>query len=180
VRSAGIPADSWYQDPTEGGGVLFGDVCHFIDLAIHFAQSPPVEVHALATPDPGRREEAWSIQMRFLNGGIATVHYTCGSQEGLERESVELLGGGRSARLSGFRRLELRGGGAPRTQRRLQPDLGQRAMLERMIAQFRGGPGAPDETDSFVLAARAVLAAQRSIRERRVVVLDPRFPFQAS
>ena len=180
VRTAGIPADSWYQDATEGGGVLFGDACHFIDLAIWFAQSRPIEVHALATPDPGRREEAWAIQLRFANGGLATVRYTCGSEAGLERESLEILGGGRSARLAGFRRLELRGGGGDRRESRLQPDLGQRAMLERMVAQFRGGPGAPDDTDSFVVSARALLAAHRSIRERRVVTLDPRFPFTAT
>ncbi len=177
VRSAGIPADSWYQDPIEGGGVLFGDACHFIDLAIWFARSLPVEVHALATPDPGRREEAWAVQMRFASGGLASVNYTCGSQQGLERESVELLGGGRSARLAGFRRLALRGGGAPRQASRLQPDLGQRDMLERMFAQFRRAPGAADETDSFVVAAQALLAAQRSIRERRVVLMDTHFPY---
>ncbi len=177
VRSAGIPADSWYQDPVEGGGVLFGDACHFIDLAIWFARSLPVEVQALATPDPGRREEAWAIQLRFASGGLASVVYTCGSQEGFERESVDILGGGRSARLSGFRRLELRGGGAPRRTSKLQPDLGQRDMLERMFAQFRRAAGAVDETDSFVVAAQVLLAAQRSIRERRVVLMDTQFPY---
>ena len=47
IRKASMPADSWYQDPAEGGGMLFGDVCHFIDLAIWFQQSLPLEVHAL-------------------------------------------------------------------------------------------------------------------------------------
>src|SRR5262249_42155195 len=68
VRAAGVPADSWYQDPAEGGGVLFGDVCHFIDLAIWLAASLPVEVSAFATPDPGRREESWAITLRFASG----------------------------------------------------------------------------------------------------------------
>ncbi|HTR96643.1 MAG TPA: bi-domain-containing oxidoreductase [Candidatus Acidoferrales bacterium] len=179
VRSAGVPADSWYQDPVEGGGVLFGDVCHFIDLAIRFSASLPVEVHAIATPDPGHREESWAIQMRMANGGLATVRYTCGAQDGLVRESAVVLGGGRSAQLSGFRSLVLRGGGRKRRARTLEPDLGQAAMLERMLAQFRRTPGAVDETDSFVVAARALLAAQRSIRERRVVTLATRFPFEA-
>jgi len=176
VRSAGVPADSWYQDPAEGGGVLFGDVCHFIDLAIWFSRSLPAEVHAVATPDPGHREESWAITLRFANGGVGVVHYTCGSQEGWERETVDVLGGGRSAHLSGFRQLVLRGGRQRRVAK-LQPDLGQRAMLERMLAQFQRAPGAVDETDSFVIAAQALLAAQRSIRERRVVALGTRFPY---
>jgi predicted dehydrogenase len=176
VRSAGVPADSWYQDPAEGGGVLFGDACHFIDLALWFSQSLPVEVHAVATPDPGHREESWAITLRFASGGIAVVHYTCGSQQGWERETVDVLGGGRSARLSGFRRLVLRGG-KERSVVKLQPDLGQKAMLGRMLKQFQRAPGAADETDSFVIAAQALLAVQRSIRESRVVGLGTRFPF---
>ena len=176
VRAAGVPADSWYQDKTEGGGVLFGDVCHFIDPAIHFAQSLPVEVSAFATPDPARQEESWAVSLQFANGGLGVVHYVCGSQQGWERETIDILGGGRSAQISGFRRLVLRGGRGGGT-RQLQPDFGQKAMLEAMVAQFSGAPGALDYTESFLVSAQALLAAQRSIAERRVVRIEPRFPF---
>jgi predicted dehydrogenase/threonine dehydrogenase-like Zn-dependent dehydrogenase len=178
VRSAGVPADSWYQDPAEGGGILFGDVCHFIDLAIWFQQSSPVEVHALATPDPGHRDESWAIQIRFANGGLGTVHYVCGSQEGFERETIDILGGGRSARIAGFRTLTLRGGTGAGRRGRMQPDLGQKAMLETMAAQFRRDEGAADLTESFVQSAQTLLAAQRSIQERRVVLMDTSFPYR--
>jgi predicted dehydrogenase len=177
VRSAGVPADSWYQDSHEGGGVLFGDVCHYIDLAIVLSQSLPVEVSAFATADPGHREESWAITLRFSSGGIGVVHYTCGNQQGLEGETIEVLGGGRSATITGFRRLVLRGGPGGGS-RRLQPDRGQKAMLEAMIAQFRGAPGAIDHTESFLMSAQALLAAQRSILERRIVTMEPRFPYR--
>ena len=176
VRAASVPADSWIQDKVEGGGILFGDVCHFIDLAIYFAQSLPVEVSAFATPDPGHRDESWAITLRFANGGLGIVQYVCGSQKGLERESIAILGGGRSAQIIGFRRLILRGG-LGGGMRQLQPDLGQKAMLQAMIAQFSGAPGAVDYTESFLVSAQALLAAQRSIVERRMVTMEPRFPF---
>jgi predicted dehydrogenase len=179
VRSAGVPADSWYQDKTEGGGLLFGDVCHFIDLAIFFARSLPVEVSAFATPDPARQEESWAVTLHFANGGLGVVHYVCGSQQGLERESVDILGGGRSAQIAGFRRLTLRGGRGG-GMRQLQPDLGQRAMLQAMVAQFSGAPGATDYSESFLVSAQAVIAAQRAIAERRVVKIEARFPFAIS
>lgn len=177
VRSAGVPADSWYQDEVEGGGILFGDVCHFIDLAIYFAQSLPIEVSAFATPDAARREESWAITLRFANGGLGVVHYVCGSQEGLERETIDILGGGRSARIIGFRRLVLRGGPGG-GMRQFQPDLGQKAMLQAMVAQFSGANGALDYTESFLVSAQALLAAKRSMTERRIVTLEPRFPFR--
>ena len=176
VRSASVPADSWIQDKVEGGGILFGDACHFIDLAIYFAQSLPVEVSAFATPDPGHRDESWAITLRFANGGLGVVHYVCGSQKGLERETIAILGGGRSAQIIGFRRLILRGG-LGGGMRQLQPELGQKAMLQAMVAQFSGAPGAVDYTESFLVSAQALLAAQRSIAERRIVMMEPRLPF---
>jgi predicted dehydrogenase len=176
VRAPGVPAGSWYQDSVEGGGLLFGDVCHYIDLVIWFAQSLPLEVSAFATPDPGRREESWAIALRFANGGLGVVHYVCGAVNGWEHDTVDILGGGRSARISGFRRLVLRGG-AGGGLRRFQPDLGQKAMLEAMLAQFSGAPGAPDYTESFLASAQALLAVHRSIAERRVVTIEPHFPF---
>ncbi|MEO8009170.1 MAG: Gfo/Idh/MocA family oxidoreductase, partial [Betaproteobacteria bacterium] len=176
VRSAGVPADSWYQDNVEGGGVLLGDVCHYIDLVSYFAQSLPVEVSAFATPDPAHRAESWAITLRFANGGLGVVHYTCGSQKGLVGESVDIVGGGRSAQILDFRRLCLHGGPGGGL-RRLQPDRGQAAMLHAMVAQFAGALGATDYTESFLATAQALLAAQRSIRERRIVTMEPRFPF---
>lgn len=176
VRAAAVPADSWYQDPVEGGGILFGDVCHYIDLAIYFAQSLPVEVCAFATSDRAHREESWAITLRFANGGLGVVHYVCGSRQG-HPETIEMRGGGRAARIVGFRRLVL-DGGAGSGMRRLQPDLGQPAMLRAMVAQFSGAPGAADYTESFLVSAQALLAASRSIAQRRIVTLEPRFPFR--
>jgi predicted dehydrogenase/NADPH:quinone reductase-like Zn-dependent oxidoreductase len=176
VRSASVPADSWYQDKVEGGGILFGDVCHYIDLVIYLAQSLPVEVSAFATPDPGHREESWAITLHFASGGIGVVHYVCGSEKGWERETIDVLGGRRSAQIVGFRRLVLRGG-LGGGMRQFQADLGQKSMLEAMVAQFSRAHGAVDYSESFLASARALLAAQRSITERRVVKMEPRFPF---
>jgi predicted dehydrogenase len=176
VRSTAVPADSWYQDPIEGGGVLFGDVCHFIDLCIWLQQSLPTEVSAFATPDPSHREESWAVTLRFVNGGLGVVHYVCGSQKGWDRETVDIMGGARSARISGFRRLMLNGS-QRRGKQLLQPDMGQKPMLEAMVAQFSRKAGASDHTESFLVSAQALLAARRSIAERRMVTIEPRFPF---
>jgi polar amino acid transport system substrate-binding protein len=115
--------------------------------------------------------------MRFASGGTGIVHYVCGSQEGWERESIDVLGGSRSARLIGFRELKLRGGDTDKRAVRVQPDAGQKAMLEAMMAQFRRSAGAEDYTESFVLSAQALLAVKRSLAERRVVTIETRFPF---
>jgi hypothetical protein len=71
-------------------------------------------------------------------------------------------------------------GGSGGGMRRFQPDRGQKAMLQAMVAQFSGTPGTTDWTESFLASAQALLAAQRSIAERRIVTVEARFPFSIS
>src|SRR5258708_17261846 len=104
-----------------------------MDCGTHLGKSRRVGIRASATADPAHHEESWAITLRFANGGLGVVHYTCGSQKGLDGESIEILGGGRSARITGFRRLVLRGGRGG-GMRRLWPDRGQKAMPKAMGA----------------------------------------------
>ena len=53
----------------------------------------------------------------------------------------------------------------------------EKGMLGAMVAQFERAPGAVDHTENFVVAAQALLAVQLSIQERRVVPVEPEFPF---
>ncbi len=178
VYATAPPPDSWYQDDAEGGGLLFGDVCHFIDLAIFFAESLPTGIHALATHDPLHRHDSWTIQIQFANGSLASIRYICGSQLDYERETIDISGGGRSAHLVGFRRLTLYAGSRKKVVRLAQPDLGQKPMLEAMRAQFQETTASEDSTGSFILSTQALLAVRRSIQQRQVVALESRFPFQ--
>jgi predicted dehydrogenase/threonine dehydrogenase-like Zn-dependent dehydrogenase len=178
VHAGSVPADSWYQDSEQGGGLLFGDVCHFIDLATWLADSRPVQVQAFATADVSHREESWAVQMRYSSGGIATVHYVCGSSERYEHDLVEVVGGGRAARMIDFASLKLLGGKGNKSTKRLQRDVGQKAMLEAMVKQFSRIPGTEDQTDSFIIAGQSLLAAQQSIIESRVITLEDHFPYR--
>jgi hypothetical protein len=105
------------------------------------------------------------------------VNYVCGNQQGWERETIDILGGGKSARIFGFRNLTLNGAGRSRKSSSLQPELGQKAMLDAMIAQFSRAKGAIDHTESFIVATQALLATHRSIQEQRVVLMNTHFPY---
>ena len=73
--------------------------------------------------------------------------------------------------------VPLRGGKGLGRTHRLQPDLGQKGMLDAMVAQVARAPRAVDHTEGFVVAAQALLAVQLSIQERRVVLMESEFPF---
>ena len=70
-----IPADHWTQDPELGGGRLLGEACHFVDLLRFLAASPIEDLQLLSAVDSKPCPDTVSLQLRFVNGSIGTVHY---------------------------------------------------------------------------------------------------------
>ncbi|MEM9048383.1 MAG: Gfo/Idh/MocA family oxidoreductase [Pseudomonadota bacterium] len=62
----------------EGGGVVFSQAIHHIDVAMRLLASPPVSVQAVTGAwDPGRPTEgAYSALIRFRSGATATLTYS--------------------------------------------------------------------------------------------------------
>ena len=48
VNAGRVPREHWAQDPSEGGGRIIGEVCHFIDLMQFLTEAPPKSVFAEA------------------------------------------------------------------------------------------------------------------------------------
>ena len=46
VNSGHIPTSSWLHNTDEGGGMLIGEMCHFVDLMSCIAGETPVSVFA--------------------------------------------------------------------------------------------------------------------------------------
>jgi predicted dehydrogenase len=61
VNAGHLPRDHWSNDPTEGGGRLIGEGCHFVDLLTHIAGAPATTVYAIGTPDHDLPELAQSF-----------------------------------------------------------------------------------------------------------------------
>lgn len=83
------------------------------------------------------------LSLRYTDGSCATIAYVSSGPPGLNKERLELLGGGRAAVVEDFRRARLFGGGR---RKRLRPgvhaqDKGHQAALAAAFRFFReGGP----------------------------------------
>lgn len=173
VNAGFIPKEHWTQDPEQGGGRLLGEACHFVDLLIHLAGGAPVAVTARALPDAGRySEDNLLITLEFDNGSVGAVTYVASGDKSFGKESLEVFGGGLSARLEDYRSLLISQGGK-RTSRaaRLKQDKGHRAEWQAMIAHLTEGKPAPISFEEIVVSTRATLAAHRGLREGRPVGL---------
>lgn len=164
VNASGRPADHWLHDPVDGGGTMIGEGCHFVDLLTHLAGSRVERVHAFAAPQPGRdigASDSFVATFRFADGSVGSLIYASGGDARSGKERIEVFGGGISAAIDDFRRLEIRG---PKSATlRGRPDKGHRAEIAAFVAATQGHAAAPDAT-SYLRSTRATLAVVESLR----------------
>jgi predicted dehydrogenase len=165
VNAGPLADDHWLNDPEEGGGRLLGEGCHFVDLLAHLAGAPPLGVQAVAVPTAQRPLECSDgivATLRFANGCVGTLLYSGGGDTRLSKERVEAFGGGLSAVLDDFRRLELYRGGRRELVKQRQ-DKGHRAQIAHFVRTVRGEVEVPD-VESYLSSTRATLALAESLR----------------
>ena len=75
-NAGSIPRDHWSQDPIVGGGRLLGEACHFVDLLRFLTASPIDSIQLLTAADTKPCPDTFSLQLRFADGSIGSVHYS--------------------------------------------------------------------------------------------------------
>jgi len=124
-NAGAIPADHWTHDPALGGGRLLGEACHFVDLLRHLAASPIESLQLFSAADSKPCSDTFSLQLRFGDGSIGTVHYFANGSKALPKERIEVFAAGKVLRLDNFRKLQAWGIPGFHTRRRLSQDKGQ-------------------------------------------------------
>jgi predicted dehydrogenase len=132
VNAGPIALDHWTQDPGQGGGRIVGEVCHFIDFLSFLAGALPAGVRAIGMPNGGvYNDDNVTLTIDFSDGSVGTIIYAAGGDTAMAKERVEVFGGGRSAVLDDFRRLDTVHGGRSRSSRsRFSQDKGHLAQWE--------------------------------------------------
>ena len=138
VNAGALPTSHWALDPSEGGGRLVGEGCHFLDLAAFLAGSPGRVVAASSTGlhAVSDVESNLTIVMSFLDGSRATICYGSLGHRELPKERVEVSWDGRSVVIDDFRKLECYGVGGGRKAR--TQDKGIAAHFENFVSALRG------------------------------------------
>jgi predicted dehydrogenase/threonine dehydrogenase-like Zn-dependent dehydrogenase len=142
-NAGAIPTDHWTQDPAAGGGRLLGEACHFVDLIRHLAASPIDDLQLLSAADRKPCPDTFSLQLRFTDGSIGTVHYFANGSKAFPKERLEVFADGKVLRLDNYRKLQAWGLPGFRTRRRLSQDKGQLACCATFLAAIEAGAPAP-------------------------------------
>lgn len=153
---------------------MLGEGCHFTDLLIHLSGSKPRRVNAQALPDSGRySRDNLLVTLEFASGSLGAVTYVANGDKKFSKESLEVFGGGLSARLDDYRSLVIQHG-RKRVIRtaRLRQDKGHRSEWEALAAFLTGKGPTPMTFEEVIRSTNATLAARRSLQSDERVTLD--------
>ena len=158
------PPNHWLHDPLQGGGVVLGEACHFIDFChwLTGAKLARLAVKKLDGAGGGLiSEDNLHVTLGFDDGSVATVCYLSNGAIAAPREQVEVHCDRKSAALTDFKRLELaRGFKVSRSRLWFSADLGHAAQAAAFIQAIAGGDATQIDLEGyFESSSSAILAA---------------------
>jgi predicted dehydrogenase len=173
VNAGYIPLEHWAHDPSQGGGRIIGEGCHFVDFLAFLVGAPPLAVSAHGIPDEGRyREDNVVLTFTFPDGSVGTVSYLANGDKSFPKERVEVFCGGRVAVLDDFRLLELLQDGKRQVvQSRLRQDKGHRAAWQAFAAAIQAGGPPPIPYEQLFGVTQATFAAVEALRSGKSLSL---------
>lgn len=174
VNAGYLPPSHWLHDPQQGGGRILGEGCHFIDFVIYLAGQLPTQVSAARLPDQGKYcADNVLLTLTFPNGSVGSIAYLANGDKAFSKERVEVFGGGLSASLDDFRRLEWsRKGVRAQKTARLRQEKGHRQAWSAFLEAVRSGGPAPISYPELLGSAHTALAAARAVETNQTQLLS--------
>jgi predicted dehydrogenase/threonine dehydrogenase-like Zn-dependent dehydrogenase len=152
VNAGAIPAGHWTQVAEAGGGRLIGEACHFIDLLRFLAGVPITDWQRIGmdtTP-----QDTVSLQFRFADGSIGTVHYFANGSKSFPKERLEVFVAGRVLQLDNFRKLKGFGWPGFKKMNLWRQDKGQKACAKAFVEAVEGRGPAPIPIEEILEVSR--------------------------
>ena len=174
INAGHLPSDHWVNDREQGGGRILGEVCHFVDTLMFLAASPIVEVEARGIGNSGRYSgDNVLVSLRFANGSEGTISYLANGDRAFSKERIEVFGGGSTAVLEDFRRLDLVRNDRTETVRaRWRQDKGHRAEWDAFVQSVQHQSAAPIPFEEVVCSTLATLRVNESAGTGTRIAVD--------
>lgn len=157
VNAGAIPAEHWTQDREVGGGRIVGEGCHFIDLLRFLAGERITAVRTNTMESPSA--DSVSIELRFADGSIGTVHYFANGSKSFPKERIEVFAQGRVLQLDNYRRLTGFGWPGFKKMNLWSQDKGQKSCAAAFVQTVASAGAAPIPFEELIEVGRATILA---------------------
>lgn len=164
------PPNHWLHNQIEGGGVIIGEACHFIDFCYWFIGSPIVDIHvnALKGKSTGLiSEDNVHITLSFSDGSVAAITYISNGSVSYSRERIEVHCDNKSADLQDFKKLTL--SDSKRTKQFtnwISADMGHRAQSKSFLDAISENNPALIDSQGYLESSNITIEANSLINEK--------------
>jgi len=152
VNAGAIPSDHWTQDIEVGGGRIIGEACHFIDL-LRFMAGVPIVSYRKTEMD-ATTQDTVTLELRFTDGSIGTVHYFANGSKSFPKERLEVFASGRVLQLDNFRKLKGFGWPGFNKMNFWRQDKGQYACAQAFLKAISNNDKAPIPFEEILEVSR--------------------------
>jgi len=138
------------------------------------AGSPVVEVAGRAIGSSARYSgDNVLVSIRFANGSEGSISYLANGDRSFSKERLEVFGGGATAVLEDYRRLELiRNGRKQAVHSRWRQDKGHRAEWAAFAASIQQGRDSAIPFEEIVCSTLATLRIRESVSTGKRLAVD--------
>ena len=177
VNAGPLPRNHWLNDPTQGGGRIIGEVCHFVDVVTYLAASSIERIYAEPLgSERGPSAQSAVISLRYADGSVGSIVYAADGDRGFAKERMEIIGVGAVAILDDFRSWQIsRGGKRQKSGGGLlgSQDKGHAAELASFVRAVRQGGPCPISVHESALTTLATFKIIESLTLGRSFELNP-------
>lgn len=173
VNAGFLPKDHWTQHPTEGGGRIIGEVCHFIDTIQYLTGALPRRVSAecIATENEAITPfDNVNITLRMSDGSVGIITYVSNGDPSIPKERIVMSCGNATAVMDNFQSLTLARGGK-QTRKKGSGDKGHQDEVIAFMESIRKKADPVIPLESILATTRATYAIIESLNTKEVVSL---------
>ncbi|PID96413.1 MAG: oxidoreductase [Actinomycetales bacterium] len=167
VNAGRLDSTSWYLDTAEQGSRFVGEGGHFIDTLSFWVGRDPLRVFAEGTGD----DSTMNVSLHYPDGSLATITYATAGDSRFPKETLDVTGGGRNARMDNFTKATVWSRGKDTKRSVLGQDKGQQEQLRQFVDAIATGAPMPISCESLIATTRATIAAGESLARGELIRL---------
>lgn len=167
VNAGFLPKTHWTRDPTEGGGRIIGEICHFVDLMQFVTVSTPATVYAepLGKGSAGTADDdSIVVTIAFQDGSVGVITYLANGDSSVPKEQIEIFSTNRTAIVENFKMLTLHQQGKKRTFKLSAIEKGHKEEVRQFLLSVRDGKPSPISLESAVTTTLTTFKITESLQ----------------
>ncbi|MDX2173146.1 MAG: bi-domain-containing oxidoreductase [Bacteroidota bacterium] len=170
INAGMLPVDHWIHAKTIGGGRIIGEVCHFIDLASHIANSKIISVSANELLNANSLRDTLTINLQFENGSIAAISYFSNGSKELSKEYLEIFSNGQTFIIDDFKDMTVYDKSVKKINLSNQ-DKGHKEEVKLFLEAIKKGSACPIPFSETFNAMLATFKVEESISKNGAQVI---------